>query len=402
MTMEPTKELPFDGVLSFPDETPLTSLITGSSGEPREEAVGEEMLAACSLPSMTPTSPSATFTMYSDSEPFPLPAPFSSSYTMRSLLQTPSSTFWLPMGSLFGDVHADATPDHRPCSSSDSVSRSLLTSDTKRDKQMQIAAQGLLALQPTLKNQQESDGVESSTGTRLRGAEVNKKPSYCNCKNSKCLKLYCVCFSSGICCDTTICSCQDCHNMVESLSVPPRTHALNCMCSVCRRTKLEKKDQLTMGEVTSNHSCKCKSSHCLKLYCACFQSGSLCNDRCKCISCLNSPKENVPNGARQKAVASCLERRMDAFDSRTRKRGAGTGCACIKSMYVDYLQTCTICVGVRLVLTAASFVASVPSSRCLKKYCNCFARGTSCMTTCSCQDCLNTTTRTESHSVELK
>ena len=34
----------------------------------------------------------------------------------------------------------------------------------------------------------------------------------CNCKNSKCLKLYCECFAAGIYCDE--CNCKHCHNNV--------------------------------------------------------------------------------------------------------------------------------------------------------------------------------------------
>ena len=36
------------------------------------------------------------------------------------------------------------------------------------------------------------------------------RPKRCNCRNSKCLKLYCDCFSVGVLCDG--CNCQDCKN----------------------------------------------------------------------------------------------------------------------------------------------------------------------------------------------
>ena len=35
----------------------------------------------------------------------------------------------------------------------------------------------------------------------------------CNCKNSKCLKLYCECFAAGIYCDE--CNCKHCHNNIQ-------------------------------------------------------------------------------------------------------------------------------------------------------------------------------------------
>ena len=41
------------------------------------------------------------------------------------------------------------------------------------------------------------------------------RPKRCNCKNSKCLKLYCDCFSVGLMCDG--CNCNDCKNTPSSL-----------------------------------------------------------------------------------------------------------------------------------------------------------------------------------------
>mmetsp|Transcript_9910 Transcript_9910/g.45209 ORF Transcript_9910/g.45209 Transcript_9910/m.45209 type:complete len:93 (+) Transcript_9910:154-432(+) len=36
----------------------------------------------------------------------------------------------------------------------------------------------------------------------------------CNCRNSRCLKLYCECFSSGLYCER--CNCTNCSNSVGS------------------------------------------------------------------------------------------------------------------------------------------------------------------------------------------
>ncbi|KAL2236058.1 UNVERIFIED_CONTAM: Protein tesmin/TSO1-like CXC 6 [Sesamum indicum] len=40
-----------------------------------------------------------------------------------------------------------------------------------------------------------------------------KKQKQCNCKNSRCLKLYCECFAAGSYCDN--CNCINCHNKIE-------------------------------------------------------------------------------------------------------------------------------------------------------------------------------------------
>lgn len=50
--------------------------------------------------------------------------------------------------------------------------------------------------------------------TEKSSEDNNLKPT-CNCKKSKCLKLYCECFAKGLICGID-CNCSDCHN-IESL-----------------------------------------------------------------------------------------------------------------------------------------------------------------------------------------
>lgn len=45
----------------------------------------------------------------------------------------------------------------------------------------------------------------------------------CNCKNSRCLKLYCECFASGEYCKN--CNCKNCCNNVENESIRKKTIA---------------------------------------------------------------------------------------------------------------------------------------------------------------------------------
>ena len=47
-------------------------------------------------------------------------------------------------------------------------------------------------------------------------ARWEPKKRQCNCKNSRCLKLYCECFASGEYCDN--CNCQTCCNNIENAS----------------------------------------------------------------------------------------------------------------------------------------------------------------------------------------
>mgnify|MGYP002628894834 CR=1 FL=1 len=45
--------------------------------------------------------------------------------------------------------------------------------------------------------------------------KVKVSPKPCNCKKSKCLKMYCECYASGRAC-TSECQCCDCNNSCDS------------------------------------------------------------------------------------------------------------------------------------------------------------------------------------------
>lgn len=106
----------------------------------------------------------------------------------------------------------------------------------------------------------------------------------CNCRNSKCLKLYCECLRRGDHCASS-CNCHECENH---------------QYSKIRETKIkdmEKKNPLAFKPIFTDqkiddakaHSkgCNCKKSNCLKNYCECRQYGHMCSSNCKCVSCKN-------------------------------------------------------------------------------------------------------------------
>ena len=106
----------------------------------------------------------------------------------------------------------------------------------------------------------------------------------------------------------------------------------------------------------TNISCNCKNSKCIRLYCQCFAASKLCNGDCVCRDCTNTTDSGAP---RMEGIIKALNMKKDAF------------CGPLLED-ANLLLTC-----------------NCTKSRCLKKYCDCYAAGLPCTDACNCTDCLN-------------
>lgn len=146
-------------------------------------------------------------------------------------------------------------------------------------------------------------GLPSSAKTSAREAKLSRssgkenlttpsaKRNPCNCKKSRCLKLYCECFASELFCDG--CNCTDCQNSHVFSAVRDKamtdTRAKNPNAFKPRISVKGHGVSLAGASPQSGHNmgCRCKRSECLKKYCECFQAGVMCGAKCKCVDCSN-------------------------------------------------------------------------------------------------------------------
>ena len=116
--------------------------------------------------------------------------------------------------------------------------------------------------------------IKSDSNNNLQNPRI-----HCTCKKTKCIKKYCECFSSGNLCYN--CKCENCENKPYYIE---------------NKSNIKKEEENIELDEDENEEkkliiCTCSKSGCNKNYCECFKAKVKCNNKCRCIKCLNKQDE---------------------------------------------------------------------------------------------------------------
>ena len=185
-------------------------------------------------------------------------------------------------------------------------------------KAQQNARIGFTRLEPLVENTSEQKSQFSFQKVEnIKVAETIKPASNvvattrCTCTNSRCLKLYCACFSSGETCGPH-CQCKCCfnndangeirHKMIEeTLQKNPNAF------------KSKYKRHAQKDAVVHVRGCNCTKTGCVKEYCECFKIGTGCSRLCRCVNCLNKKIDLKNEEVKDYYVKAIRKRRKTKF-----------------------------------------------------------------------------------------
>ncbi|XP_022722031.1 protein tesmin/TSO1-like CXC 2 [Durio zibethinus] len=189
-----------------------------------------------------------------------------------------------------------------PTAGQEAVHESLTSASTEREidpaeNGVQLAEDASQA-SAYLANEEFNQNSPKKKRRRLEQAGENEACKRCNCKKSKCLKLYCECFAAGVYCIEP-CSCQDCFNkpihedtvlatrkQIESRN--PLAFAPKVIRTSDPIPEVGDDSSKTPASARHKRGCNCKKSSCLKKYCECYQGGVGCSINCRCEGCKNA------------------------------------------------------------------------------------------------------------------
>ncbi|KAL7551053.1 hypothetical protein ACHAWF_017321 [Thalassiosira exigua] len=143
------------------------------------------------------------------------------------------------------------------------------------------------------------------SGRASRSLDLAKfhRGSGCSCKNSRCMKKYCVCYGAGVECTFGRCKCHDCRNpfganggraaAARALARGGGQHDDDCCGGDVEEDKIlqTRPGMFKTPKKRTGKGCSCHKNKCITKYCDCNARGTGCDPAvCTCINCENMMK----------------------------------------------------------------------------------------------------------------
>ncbi|CAN8076461.1 unnamed protein product [Agarophyton chilense] len=167
--------------------------------------------------------------------------------------------------------------------------------------------------QPPLTTDPKPEPVSDSLPSSVTQPPQQKPPfqftsTKCNCKASRCLKLYCPCFASSAVCAPT-CTCQNCQNNPQTF--PAVNKARSSVLSRDPRAFEPRVKAASAAPDIHTKGCNCRKG-CSKKYCVCRELKVACGPRCTCSGpkgCQNGKNVQESTVTDPRQPAACAKKR---------------------------------------------------------------------------------------------